>query len=87
MKELKITLGLSSIEHLKDKSMYNQNYYKLKSYGDWCFLNGNDILEDICNEDENFDTFALGHFEGDEFIRVLEWTGDYGESLEDYIKE
>ena len=82
MKKLNISLGLKSVEHLKDKSCYNCNYYELQSYGDWCcFFNGNNIIEEVCHEDEDYCTYTLGHFDGEEFVGVLEWSGEYGENL------
>lgn len=82
MKKLNIYLCLNSVKHLKDKSYYNRNYYELEPYGDWCiFFNGNNIVEEICHEDEDYCSYTLGHFDGDEFVGVLEWTGDWGETL------
>lgn len=82
MKKLNISLGLESVKHLEDKSCYNCNYYELKSYGDWCcFFNGNNIIEEVCHEDEDYCTYTLGHFDGEEFVGIFEWTGEYGESL------
>ncbi len=87
MKVLKIPLGLSSIQPIEERSRYNCNYYEIKSYGDWCsFLNGNNIIEETCYEDEDYCVFTLGHFEGDDFIGVLEWSSDYGEDLSHYIE-
>ena len=82
MKILKISLGLNSIRYLEEKSHYNCNYYEIEPYGDWCcFFNGNNIVEAICHEDDDFYTYSLGHFDGEEFVGVLEWNGDYGEKL------
>lgn len=80
MVKLNISLGLKSVKHLEDKSCYNCNYYELESYGD-VFFNGNNIIEEICHEDDDYCTYSLGHFEGDEFVSVLEWDGEYGEEL------
>ena len=44
-------------------------------------LFGNNILEEECHEDEDYCTFSLGHFEGERFIPVLRWDGEYGENL------
>ena len=60
MKKLNISLELESVKHLGDKSCYNCNYYELESYGDWCiFFNGNNIIEAICHEEDNFYTYTL----------------------------
>ena len=67
MKKLNIYLCLNSVKHLKDKSYYNRNYYEFEPYGDWCiFFNGNNIVEEICHEDEDYCSYTLGHFDGDE---------------------
>lgn len=70
------------IQFYLDKSCYNCNYYELEPYIDWCiFCNGNNIIEAVCREDDEYYTYSLGHFEGDEFVPVLEWDGEYGEKL------
>ena len=77
MKMFKILLGLNSIKHLEEKSQYNCNYYELDPYGDQCcFFDGNNIIQAVCHEDENYYTYTIGHFDG-----VLEWSGEYGETL------
>ena len=87
MKLLNIQLALNSIKHLKEKSCYNHNYYEIEPYG-WCwFFNGNNVIEVVCHEEENYDTFTLGHFNNEEFVGVLQWDGEYGEDLFDYVKE
>ena len=89
MQNMKIELGIERYEHLKDKSCYNHNYYKLESYGDWCNLPYSILLEE-CHEDENYFTFSLGKFnEKGEFVCVLEWDSDYGcNGIEDlFIKK
>ena len=82
MTKLNISLGLKSVKHLEDKSFYNCNYYEIEPYGGWCaFHNGNNIIEAVCHEDDDYYTYSLGHFEGKEFVPVLEWDGEYGEKL------
>ena len=82
MKKLNISLELETVKHLEDKSCYNCNYYELEPYGDWCiFFNGNNIIEEICHEDDDFYTYSLGHFDGEEFVGVVQWDGEYGEKL------
>ena len=80
--KINISLELQSVKHLEDKSYYNCNYYELKPCGDWCIFHyGNNIVEAICHEDDDYYTYSLGHFDGDEFVPVLEWDGEYGEKL------
>lgn len=82
MKKLNICLCLKSVKHLKDKSYYNCNYYELEPYGDGSiFFNGTNIVKAVCYEDDNYYTYSLGYFDGDEFVPVLEWDGEYGENL------
>ena len=82
MKKLNISLGLNSIKPIEEKSHYNCNYYELEPYGDWCiFSNGNNIIEEIYYEEDDFYTYSLGHFDGYEFISVVQWCGEYGEKL------
>ena len=72
MQNMKIELGIERYEHLKDKSCYNHNYYKLESYGDWCNLPYSILLEE-CHEDKDYYSYTLGHFDGNEFVAVLAW--------------
>lgn len=81
MKEVKlnIPLFLSSITHLKDKSCYNNNYYQIENYGDACCLFGNNVIHEICHEDENYFELELGYFDlKGVFHEELSWTSDYG---------
>lgn len=88
MTMLEISLGLNSIKHLEEKSHYNCNYYEIEPYGDWCcFFGGNNIIEEVCHEEEDYCTYTLGHFNNEEFESVLQWDGDYDKDLFDYIKE
>lgn len=81
MKELKLSIGSIYVkaEWLKDISYYNNNYYKIDSCGDSCCLHSNDIIQEICHEDENYYEYNLGYFENEEFIEVFSWNSDYGE--------
>ena len=82
MQILNISLELKSAKRLEDKSYYNCNYYELEPYGDWCiFFNGNNIIEEICHEEDDFYTYSLGHFDGEEFVGVLQWDGEPDEKL------
>lgn len=80
MNELKLELGIRSLTHLKEKSCYNHNYYKIEPYGDgWCTYE-NDILLENCQEDYNCYNYELGHFDvKGEFVPVFGWSHD-GES-------
>ncbi len=74
-------LDQRAMTHLKDKSTYNKNYYKLdlSVYGDY-------ITPELCNilyeEFEEFSetyTYTLGFFTGDAFtgdtfVRCFTWT-------------
>lgn len=69
-------LDRRAMTHLKDKSTYNKNYYKLdlSVYGDY-------ITPELCNilyeEFEEFSetyTYTLGYFEGVDFVRCFTWT-------------
>lgn len=74
-------LDRRAMTHLKDKSTYNKNYYKLdlSVYGDY-------ITPELCNilyeEFEEFSetyTYTLGFFTGDAFtgdtfVRCFTWT-------------
>ena len=82
MQKINIQLCLKSVKRLEAKSCYNCNYYELEPYGDRCiFFNGNNIVKAVCNEDDDYYTYSLGYFDGDEFVPVLEWNGEYGENL------
>ena len=82
MKKLNISLVLESVKLIEEKSHYNCKYYELEHYGDWCiFLNGNNIVEATYHEDDDYYSYALGHFDGNEFVAILVWDGDYGETL------
>lgn len=84
---LNIRLDFEKFEWLEDKSCYNHNYYKMKGYGDWCSMSGAPILEEVCHEDENYFSFAIGNFDkyGD-FRAAIEWNSDSGCSgIADYM--
>lgn len=89
MKILELKVEINSVEHLKDKSCYNHNFYKIVENHPWWSLQGNDVVEEVCHEDENYYTFALGHFDQNgEFVSILEWESETGcKGIEDYIHE
>jgi hypothetical protein len=72
--DFNIKLPTYGVTHIKQYSFYNRNYYKLKEYGDWLILYGNDILKQRYDECDNFYTYSFGKFEGDKFIRAITWT-------------
>lgn len=88
MKALNLQIEIRSVEHLEDKSCYNHNYYKITPDYPWSLF-GNDVIEEVCHEDENYFSFALGHFDKTgEFVSVVSWESDYGcIGIEDYICE
>ncbi len=69
-----IKLPTYGVIHIKQHSIYNRNYYKLKEYGDWLMMHGYDILEQRYDECDNCYTYSFGRFEEDKFIRVITWT-------------
>ena len=73
--KMNIQFIVRGYEHIKEKSCYNHNYYKIKDGIDTILHT--DILEEVCHEDENYYTFALGNFKGKEFIPVVKWDSDF----------
>lgn len=85
MKKIKLNIGCYvRAEHLKEVSYYNENYYKIESHGDSCFVHHPyNIIREICHEDENYYEYSLGYFfKGEEyagnFVEVFSWTSEYG---------
>lgn len=85
MKEIKLNINCYvRAEHLKDVSVYNENYYKIKSRGDSCYIRyPYNIIREICHKDENYFEYSLGSFfEGEEyagnFVEAFSWSSDYG---------
>ena len=37
--------------------------------------------EEICHEEDDFYTYSLGRFDGDEFVGVVQWDCEYGKKL------
>ena len=58
-------------EHDERRSYYNHNYYKLKNYGDWLWIDGDLYVYEVCHEDENCYTASLGYFDNDKFVSIL----------------
>jgi hypothetical protein len=69
-------LDRRAMTHLKDKSHYNHNYYKLdlSVYGDYITPEKCNILYEEFDEFSETYTYTLGFFEGDTFIRCFTWT-------------
>ena len=61
-----------TIEHIKEKSFYDHNYYKIKGYGDWLYGKC-DVVYQIYHECENCYEYQLGYFENEKFIPMLYW--------------
>ena len=69
-------LDRRAMTHLKDKSRYNKNYYKLdlSVYGDYIIKEKCDILFEEFDEFSETYTYTLGYFEGVDFVRCFTWT-------------
>lgn len=69
-------LDRRAMTHLKDKSYYNHNYYKLdlSVYGDYITPAMCDILYEEYDEFSETYTYTLGYFEGPDFVRCFTWT-------------
>ena len=68
-------LDKKAITHLKDKSHYNRNYFKLdlSVYGDYITKGKCDILFEEFDEFSETYTYSLGYFEGPNFVRCFTW--------------
>lgn len=74
--DIKLPLDIGrKLQHIKNKSCYNHNYYLLPTYGDWIWYgdHNNNVLYQVCHEDENCYTYSLGRFENNKFVKVLSW--------------
>lgn len=69
----------AGVEHLKDVSVYNFNYYRLNSFDDSCHFYNDNIVEEIYYEDGDYFEYNLGHFEKGIFVTVFSWSSEYGE--------
>ena len=69
-------LDTRAMTHLKDKSRYNKNYFKLdlSVYGDYITPEACDILYEEFDEFSETYTYTLGYFEGVDFVRCFTWT-------------
>ena len=68
-------LDKKAIKHLKDKSVYNHNYYELdlSVYGDYIISEKCNILYEECSDDDFGAYYSLGYFEGDKFQAMFTW--------------
>jgi hypothetical protein len=75
-------LDKKAIKHLKDKSVYNHNYYELNfsSYGDYILAEKCNILFEHCDDDYGA-YYSLGYFESDEFQPMFTWFEDEPKDL------
>lgn len=64
------------ITHVKEKSSYNNNFYKLNlaAHGDMFGYCKCDILREKCDEFSETYSYSLGFFEGETFYSMFEWT-------------
>lgn len=72
-------LNTKYIQHIKDKSRYNHNYYALalEPYGDFIVDMKCDILLEECSDDTDATYYTLGFFdESGEFVGVWKWLED-----------
>lgn len=63
----------TAITHIKEKSWYDHNFYKIDTYGDWLYGKLNIILQKY-NECENVYSYEYGYFIDDKFVAELYWT-------------
>ena len=67
-------LDKKAMIHLKEKSYYNHNYYKLdlNVYGDYIIPNRCNILYEHCDDDCGA-YYTLGYFDGEQFQPMFTW--------------
>ena len=76
MIEFKFELKAQYIEHIKDVSYYNHNYYKLdlSKYGDFIIPAKCNILYEECEDDSWSAYYSLGYFdENNKFVACFTW--------------
>ena len=82
---------VGTIEHLQEVSCYNNNYYRFNGV----LMNFNidtnieNIILEECNEDDNYYSLELGHFdENNKFHGVAWWDSDFGsDGINEFIRE
>lgn len=77
MLDLEFTFAIDKryITHLKEKSYYNHNFYKLylQYYGDYIIPQKCNILYQECQDDDYDCYYTLGYFENDKFVACFTW--------------
>lgn len=76
MIEFKFELKAQYIEHIKDISYYNHNYYKLNlsKYGDFIIPAKCNILYEESEDDCDYSYYSLGYFdENNKFVACFTW--------------
>jgi hypothetical protein len=76
MIEFKFELKAQYIEHIKDVSYYNHNYYKLNlsRYGDFIIPAKCNILYEESEDDCDYSYYSLGYFdENNKFVACFTW--------------
>ena len=68
-----IKLPVSCFKHIKEKSCYDHNYYKVKDYGDWFYGICDALLQEYSESDDCY-SYSLGKVENDKFIPMIFWT-------------
>lgn len=73
--EFKFELDERYMKHLKYKSRYNCNYYKLNlsNYGDIIIPAKCNILYQKCEDDDFYCYYSLGYFEDGRFVACFTW--------------
>lgn len=67
-----IAIPISAVKHIKEKSHYNYNFYRIGEYGDWLYGELDTVLQ-IYHECENVYEYQYGYFKNDKFKAVLYW--------------
>lgn len=77
--EFKFEFEEHYIKHIKDKSYYNHNYYKLdlNKYGDYIIPEKCNVLYQECEDDDYCAYYSLGYFdESGKFVACFTWLDD-----------
>lgn len=68
-----ISVPVRAVTHIKEKSSYDNNYYRVENYGDW-FYGEYDVIHQRYHECENCYSYELGRFIENNFVMVIGWT-------------
>lgn len=73
--KFKFEIDKRALTYLKDKSMYNRNYWKVSwsQMGDAFGYCAGDILFMRYDEFSETADFSIGYFEGDNFVPLFTW--------------